>query len=65
MLGNRRRNEHDHEGVSNWAGPGLVRMVCSRCGRVSLDLSEPTNRFDQVQDLGVDALSWMPAGSAR
>ena len=65
MRGNRRRTQHNHEGVSHWAGPGLVRMVCSRCGCVCLDLSEPTIRFGQDEDLGVDALSWMLAGSSR
>lgn len=65
MLRNRNRTERNHDDSLHWAGPGLVRMVCRRCGRVGIDLSEPTNRFDQVQDLGVDALSWMPAGSAR
>jgi hypothetical protein len=65
MRGNRRLTQHDHVGVSHWAGPGLVRTVCIRCGRVGLDLNEPTIRFGQDQDLGVDVLSWMLAGSSR
>jgi len=65
MMGSRKRTEHDHDDSSHWAGPGLVRMVCRRCGRVSIDLSREPSAHDLDQDLGVDALAWMVAESAR
>ncbi len=61
MAGSRKRSEHEHEDSSYWAGPGLVRRVCKRCGRVGIDLSEPRSTTDPEHDLGVDALRWLTA----
>jgi hypothetical protein len=64
MLGSGKRTEHHHVDASYWAGPGLVRMVCNRCGRVRLDLSDLHTRLAEDQNLGVDCLAWMAAEPA-
>jgi hypothetical protein len=65
MLRNRNRTERNHDDSLHWAGPGLVRMVCRRCGRVSIDLSRKPAGHQSDQDLGVEALGWLVAESAR
>jgi hypothetical protein len=65
MLGSRKRSGHGHDDSSHWAGPGLVRMVCKSCGRVSLDLNEPGTETGTERELGVDALHWLTAVAVR
>lgn len=65
MLGSRKRSDHDHVDASYWAGPGLVRMVCKRCRRVSLDLSGQATIVEPDQYLGVDCLAWLTADPVR
>ncbi len=65
MPGSRKRSGHGHDDSSHWAGPGLVRRVCKRCGRVSLELSEPRMKADPDRELGVDALRWLTAAAVR
>ncbi len=59
MRGSRKRSELNHDDTSYWAGPGLIRIVCKRCGRVSVDLSEHPAFPDLDPDLAVDSFSWM------
>lgn len=63
MRGNRMRSELNHDDTSYWAGPGLIRIVCRRCRRVSIDLSEHPAFPDLEQDLAVDSFSWMTAAT--
>lgn len=59
MLGLRKKAEHDHNYSSYWAGPGLVRMVCCRCGWVSINLGERPATLELDHDLAVDCFAWM------
>jgi hypothetical protein len=65
MPGSRTRTEHHHVDDSYWAGPGLVRMVCKRCRRVSVDLSKQPTEVEPDQHLGVDCLAWLTADPVR
>ena len=64
MLGLRNKTGHSHEDSSYWAGPGLVRMVCNRCHRVSFHLCETLSPPDSVHSLAVDDLAWLACTSA-
>jgi hypothetical protein len=59
MPGSRKRTGHRHDDCSYWAGPDLVRMVCRRCRRVRLDLTEPSMGHGPEENLAVDCLGWL------
>ncbi|MDH3398109.1 MAG: hypothetical protein OEM81_09805 [Acidimicrobiia bacterium] len=64
MLGLRKRPGHIHDDLSYGAGPGLVRMVCSRCRRVSVYPCEAPAPPDSEDILAVDCLAWLAITSA-
>jgi len=64
MLGFRKRTDHDHDDASHWAGPGLVRMVCTGCGRVSIKLDGQPPPQEPEHTVAVDSLGWLVGESA-
>ncbi len=64
MWGQRKQNEPEHDYVSHWGGPGLVRMVCNDCSHVRIKLGELSTGPGGESSPAVDSPGWMVVESA-